>query len=78
MTQLKEELLEMNKTITLNGKLQEIPKEIENVQSLLGHLRLTERILIVELNKDIVAKEDYDKPIHDRDQIEIIHFVGGG
>lgn len=68
----------MNKTITLNGKLQEIPKEIENVQSLLGHLRLTERILIVELNKDIVAKEDYDKPIHDRDQIEIIHFVGGG
>lgn len=78
MTQLKEELLEMNKTITLNGKLQEIPKEIENVQSLLGHLRLTERILIVELNKDIVAKEDYDKPINDRDQIEIIHFVGGG
>ena len=68
----------MNKTITLNGKLQEIPKEIENVQSLLGHLRLTERILIVELNKDIVAKEDYDKPINDRDQIEIIHFVGGG
>ena len=68
----------MTKTITLNGNVQEIPREIESVQQLLGHLSLTERILIVEVNKDIIAKEAYDKPIHDRDQIEIIHFVGGG
>ena len=68
----------MNKEITLNGNLREIPTEIENVQHLLGHLNLEDRILIVEVNKDIVAKEAYNKPIHDRDQIEIIHFVGGG
>ena len=68
----------MTKTISLNGNVQEIPREIESVQQLLGHLSLTERILIVEVNKDIIAKEAYDKPIHDRDQIEIIHFVGGG
>lgn len=68
----------MNKTITLNGNTKEIPDVIENVQQLLVHLNLMDRILIVELNKDIIAKEAYDKPIHDRDQIEIIHFVGGG
>lgn len=68
----------MHKEITLNGNIREIPKEVENVQHLLGHLNLEERILIVEINKNIVAKEAYDKPIHDRDQIEIIHFVGGG
>lgn len=68
----------MRKTIELNGNRQEIPTKIENIQQLLAHLNLTDRILIVELNKDIIAKEAYDKPIHDRDQIEIIHFVGGG
>lgn len=68
----------MHKEITLNGNIREIPKEVENVQHLLVNLNLEERILIVEVNKNIVAKEAYDKPIHDRDQIEIIHFVGGG
>lgn len=68
----------MNKTITLNGNAQIIPAGIDNIQQLLVHLNLADRILIVELNKDIIAKEAYDKPILDRDQIEIIHFVGGG
>lgn len=68
----------MTITIDLNGSSHEVPAKVENVQQLLGHLNLADRILIVELNKEIVAKEAYDKPIKDRDQIEIIHFVGGG
>ena len=68
----------MNKTIILNGNSYEVPQEVESVQQLLSHLNLADRILIVEKNKDIVAKNAYDKPINDRDQIEIIHFVGGG
>lgn len=68
----------MNKTIELNGNPKVIPKEINDVQQLLVHLKLTDRILIVELNRKIIAKEAYHKAIHDRDQIEIIHFVGGG
>ncbi|WP_342514156.1 sulfur carrier protein ThiS [Sporosarcina sp. FSL K6-1522] len=68
----------MKKTIELNGNSFDVPAEIENVQALLGHLNLADRIVIVEMNKDILAKEAYDKPINDRDQIEIIHFVGGG
>jgi thiamine biosynthesis protein ThiS len=68
----------MNRTIELNGNRYKMPVEVGNVQELLGHLELEERIVIVEMNRDILAKDAYDKPINDRDQIEIIHFVGGG
>jgi sulfur carrier protein len=68
----------MTITIDLNGNAHEIPSDVGNVQQLLENLDLADRILIVELNKEIVAKDAYDKPIKDRDQIEIIHFVGGG
>jgi sulfur carrier protein len=68
----------MTITIELDGNSHEIPSDVGNVQQLLENLDLADRILIVELNKEIVAKDAYDKPIKDRDQIEIIHFVGGG
>ncbi len=68
----------MERIIDLNGKSYSVVKEVENVQQLLEHLDLRDRILIVEKNKEILQKESYDVPIMDRDQIEIIHFVGGG
>ncbi|WP_301107516.1 sulfur carrier protein ThiS [Sporosarcina sp.] len=68
----------VERIIDLNGKSYSVVKEVENVQQLLEHLDLRDRILIVEKNKEILQKESYDVPIMDRDQIEIIHFVGGG
>ena len=68
----------MGRTIELNGNRYDVPTEVENVQDLLSQLELADRIVIVEMNRDILAKDAYDKPINDRDQIEIIHFVGGG
>lgn len=68
----------MQNTIELNGNTYNVPAKVGNIQQLLTHLNLDERILIVEMNKEILAKEGYDAPIKDRDQIEIIHFVGGG
>ncbi|MDV6379083.1 sulfur carrier protein ThiS [Sporosarcina sp. GW1-11] len=68
----------MVKMINLNGKSYAVLPEVETVQQLLEHLELGDRILIVEKNKEILQKERYDAPIMDRDQIEIIHFVGGG
>ncbi|MEK5039396.1 sulfur carrier protein ThiS [Sporosarcina sp. FSL K6-3457] len=68
----------MKRIIELNGNRYDVPRDIGNIQELLGHLELAERIVIVEMNRDIVSKDAYDKPINDRDQIEIIHFVGGG
>jgi sulfur carrier protein len=68
----------MERTIELNGNRYDVPTEVENVQDLLSQLELADRIVIVEMNRDILAKDAYEKPINDRDQIEIIHFVGGG
>ncbi|RST76971.1 sulfur carrier protein ThiS [Siminovitchia acidinfaciens] len=64
--------------ITLNGNAYELPEGVSNVRLLLEHLELSNRIVIVELNKEIVQKEDYDRPIRERDEVEMIHFVGGG
>ncbi|PID14667.1 thiamine biosynthesis protein ThiS [Sporosarcina sp. P34] len=68
----------MKKTIDLNGKSYSVVPEVATIQQLLEHLGLSDRILIVEKNKEILQKDHYDAPIMDRDQIEIIHFVGGG
>lgn len=64
--------------INLNGNPYELPRDVHTVKQLLDHLELSERIVIVEINQDIVQKTEYDRPIRDRDEIEMIHFVGGG
>ena len=62
--------------ITVNGKQMEL---FETVQQLLVHYRLENRIVIVEVNKDIVMKENYETTsLSHGDVVEIIHFVGGG
>ncbi|MBB4824509.1 sulfur carrier protein [Sporosarcina luteola] len=66
------------KIVEVNGVTREVPEDVQSVDHLLKHLGIAERILIVELNRTILEKNAYDQPIHNRDQIEIIHFVGGG
>lgn len=64
--------------VKLNGQSYELPAHITTVQELLDHLQLSERIVIVEINGKIVQKSDYGNQICERDEIEMIHFVGGG
>ncbi len=64
--------------IILNGQSYQLPKNIQSVQQLLEHLTLSERVVIVEVNREIVPKEEYQRAIHERDEVEMIHFVGGG
>ena len=47
----------MQKTIELNGNTYDMPTDVGNVQQLLTHLDLGERILSVEMNKEILAKK---------------------
>ena len=62
--------------ITVNGKQMEL---FETVQQLLMHFNLENRIVIVEINKDIVLKENYEiTSLSHGDVVEIVHFVGGG
>jgi sulfur carrier protein len=49
------------------------------VEQLLSHYHLQNRIVIVEVNKEIVMKENYKTmSLSHGDVVEIIHFVGGG
>lgn len=64
--------------IVLNGEKREVPDGI-NVSDLLSYFKLDNKILVVELNRSILDKEQYTETLlHEADQLEIVHFVGGG
>ena len=64
-------------SITVNGRKQ--LELFENVQQLLKHYGLENRIVVVEVNQEIVMKENYEMTsLSKGDVVEIVHFVGGG
>lgn len=64
--------------ITLNGKKTVVSDSL-NIQALLESLKLHDRSVAVELNRQVVYREDYGKEtIRENDTIEIVQFVGGG
>lgn len=66
-------------SITLNGKSVELQEGVQTVEQLLSHYHLENRIVVVEVNKEIVMKENYKKvSLSNGDIVELIHFVGGG
>lgn len=66
-------------TIILNGKDINLPTEVKNINDLLSFYSLEDRIVIVELNKEVLYKEQYSSTnLTAGDIIELIHFVGGG
>lgn len=65
--------------IRLNGKKEQIPSDLKNIEDLLKHLQLTDRIVVVEHNNEVLTKELHTSTkVSDGDRIEIVHFVGGG
>ncbi|MED3965347.1 sulfur carrier protein ThiS [Niallia taxi] len=65
--------------IQLNGKSADIPEEIVTLQDLLVWYGLKDRIVIAELNREIIDKKNYQSTtLVNRDILELIHFVGGG
>lgn len=62
----------------VNGKNMDMD-EITTISSLLNKLGINEEKVVVELNKEIVVKEEYSKiNLQEDDTIEVISFVGGG
>ncbi|EKN71465.1 sulfur carrier protein ThiS [Neobacillus bataviensis LMG 21833] len=65
-------------SIIVNGRQIDLPETIQNVKGLLSHYNLENRIVVVEVNKDIVMKQNYETTgLSNGDIVEIIHFVGG-
>lgn len=65
--------------IQINGEQREFPQSSLTLNELLETLSLPPQRIAVELNKTIVPRSQWGKTIvGEDDQIEIVHFVGGG
>ncbi len=64
--------------VTLNGEPREL-REGLTVAQLVGDLGLGVRRIAVEVNLDVLARDDYGRhALRDGDVVEIVQFVGGG
>jgi sulfur carrier protein len=64
--------------LVVNGEKRTLPA-LKNVFELLEHFQLEKKILVIELNRQIIDRERYQESLlTEGDYIEIVHFVGGG
>lgn len=64
--------------LIVNGEEREVAG-VATVAELLAAFKLEGKILVVELNKQIIERNVYSETgLSDGDHIEIVHFVGGG
>ena len=65
-------------TITVNGKRAE-GQPAGTVAEFLRSRGLQDKMVAVELNGKILARHEFSlRHLRDGDQIEVVHFVGGG
>jgi len=64
--------------LILNGDPRLVPGPATLVD-LLTHLGLDPRMVVVELNREIIRRPRLaEVTLQDGDQVELVHFVGGG
>ncbi len=62
----------------INGEPQALNDPL-TLAELINHLGLSERRIAIEVNRTIIARDCYAAhALSDGDQVEIVHFVGGG
>jgi sulfur carrier protein len=65
--------------VVLNGGLIQLPENVVYIADVLKYYDIQDKIVIVEVNGVIIPKlEHQNTRVSDKDQIEIVHFVGGG
>ena len=65
-------------TVRLNGEARVVPEGL-SVEKLLLHLELHPKLVVVEHNGDILRRDGYGAAqVQDGDNLELVHFVGGG
>ncbi|RXT05684.1 sulfur carrier protein ThiS [Ammoniphilus sp. CFH 90114] len=63
----------------INGEEIQVPDAVSYVTDLIQHFGLENKVLIIELNTNILQKEEHARTqLSDGDRVEIVHFVGGG
>ena len=64
--------------IKVNGEEREAPAGA-TLEELIRLLALTPERLAVELNHEVVRRDEWaQKQLKDGDRVEVVHFVGGG
>ena len=64
--------------IKLNGKEKQIPENFK-IDKLINDLKIPIKKVAVELNQEILNKKKLHKiKLKKNDNIEIVHFIGGG
>ena len=64
-------------TVKVNGDEREVP-EGETVRALVARFKLVPEKVAIELNRRLVRSSQYDTPLNNGDELEIVTFVGGG
>jgi thiamine biosynthesis protein ThiS len=64
--------------VTINGEGRELPGDM-TVAAVLERFGVDAARAVVELNREIVPRENYDAtPVADGDVLELVEVVGGG
>jgi thiamine biosynthesis protein ThiS len=65
-------------TVRINGDERAVPAGL-SAAALLEHLGLSPRMVVVEHNGTILRRDALaEAPVREGDQLELVHFVGGG
>jgi thiamine biosynthesis protein ThiS len=65
-------------TITLNGKKEELPQEM-NLAELLKKKNIRPEVVTVEINDRVLSRQEFEKTvIKGSDRLEFVYFMGGG
>ena len=65
-------------TIQLNGEPYEVGGPV-TISALLDLLDIDARLVAVEHNRVVVKRDSYGRvTVSDRDEVEVVNFVGGG
>ena len=63
--------------VVINGETQ--PSPAATLSALVDHLGMKPDRVAIELNREIVPRDQWpNTELHDGDRLEIVHFVGGG
>jgi len=64
--------------VQVNGEFRELPDEL-TLDALVRQLALAPERLAIELNREVVRRVRWSETmLREGDQVEIVHFVGGG
>jgi len=64
--------------LTINGEARDVPEGL-SLAGLLGHLELTQGMVAIERNREVVPRREHASVfLQAGDVLEIVQFVGGG